>query len=183
MSNRVMQAALKDMGLYHGEVDGIRGPQMEAAVREWLGDGAVGVDDNTRLLLAELHRDEGRVLHAYQDHLGFWTIGTGRLIDRRKGGGISDLEADHLLLSDVARIRLELDDRIPWWRDLDPVRQRAVQNMGFQLGTGDFDGATFRLIRDGKYAEACRRLRGWLWAKQTPARAERVIRMIETGRA
>lgn len=25
------------------------------------------------------------VPHAYQDHLGYWTIGVGRLIDKRKG--------------------------------------------------------------------------------------------------
>jgi lysozyme len=37
------------------------------------------------MTLAEmLTRDEGRVRHAYQDHLGFWTIGVGRLIDQRK---------------------------------------------------------------------------------------------------
>ena len=35
----------------------------------------------------QLRRNEGEVLHAYQDHLGFWTIGVGRLIDKRKGGG------------------------------------------------------------------------------------------------
>jgi hypothetical protein len=43
-------------------------------------------------------------------------------------------------------------------------------------------GATFALIRDGKYAAAAKRLRGWKWARQTPARAGRVIAMIETGK-
>lgn len=33
--------------------------------------------------LIEAH--EGRVLHAYRDSLGFWTVGVGRLIDARKG--------------------------------------------------------------------------------------------------
>jgi lysozyme len=37
----------------------------------------------------QLRRDEGEVLHAYQDKYGYWTIGVGRLIDARKGGGIS----------------------------------------------------------------------------------------------
>ena len=40
-------------------------------------------------LTDQLRRDEGCVLHAYPDHLGFLTLGIGRLIDRRKGGGIT----------------------------------------------------------------------------------------------
>ena len=40
-------------------------------------------------LPAKLRREEGSRPHAYQDHLGFWTIGVGRLIDVRKGGGLS----------------------------------------------------------------------------------------------
>jgi lysozyme len=55
------------------------------------------------LLIAELRRDEGVDRSAYQDHLGFWTIGVGRLIDRRKGGGLSDEEIDYLLQNDVKR--------------------------------------------------------------------------------
>ena len=37
-----------------------------------------------RELSKQLERDEGRVRHAYQDHLGYWTIGVGRLIDARR---------------------------------------------------------------------------------------------------
>ena len=35
---------------------------------------------------AKLIHHEGEALHAYQDHLGFWTIGIGH--HKRKGGGI-----------------------------------------------------------------------------------------------
>jgi lysozyme len=161
------------------------GQQTEAAAVRYAADAlleAEPADPETEILIAELLRDEGFVPHAYQDSLGYWTIGIGRLIDKRKGGGISRLEADHLKINDIARGRFALDAKIPWWRELDPVRQRAVQNMAFQLGTGDMGGATFNLIRDGQYAEAAKRLRGWTWAKQTPARAGRVIKMIETGK-
>lgn len=44
-----------------------------------------------------LETDEGRVPHAYQDHLGYWTIGVGHLIDKRKGGGLTPDEVDYLL--------------------------------------------------------------------------------------
>ena len=42
----------------------------------------------------QLHRDEGFIDHAYQDQLGYWTIGIGTCIDRRVvGDGISLEEA------------------------------------------------------------------------------------------
>jgi lysozyme len=179
---RLLRALGRDVA-----VDGIPGPESLAAAHEALRAAtaeppAPVADPETELLMAELLRDEGFVPHAYQDSLGFWTIGIGRLVDRRKGGRITRAEADYLKANDVAEKRRALDAKIPWWRDLDPVRQRAVQNMAFQLGTGDMGGVTFAMIHYGKYAEAAARLRRWEWAAQTPERAGRVIRMIETGR-
>jgi lysozyme len=76
-----------------------------------------------------------------------------------------------------------LDERLPWWSGLDNVRKRAIQNMAFQLGIGGLMGftATLPLIRDGHYSQAAANLRQSKWAGQTPSRAKRVIRMIETG--
>jgi lysozyme len=179
------QERLRELGYGVGKVDGVRGPLFDNGAALYALDTLGEVEPAPREdpLISELRRDEGTVLHAYRDSLGFITIGTGRLIDKRRGGGISQAEADYLLRNDVAGKRAALDAKIPWWRGLDPVRQRAVQNMAFQLGTGDMGGATFNLIRNGHYAEAAKRLRGWKWAKQTPARAGRVIAMIETGKA
>ncbi len=36
-------------------------------------------------LTADLKNDEGWRPFAYQDHLGFWTLGYGFLIDQRRG--------------------------------------------------------------------------------------------------
>lgn len=36
------------------------------------------------MLKKQLIRDEGDVPYAYQDSLGYWTIGAGFLIDKRK---------------------------------------------------------------------------------------------------
>ena len=49
----------------------------------------------------QLKRDEGEILHAYQDHLGFWTIGIGILIDKR---GMTE-EAAYQLLRTTAMER------------------------------------------------------------------------------
>ena len=57
-----------------------------------------------RQIVDDLKRHEGLKLHAYQDHLGYWTIGYGRLIDKERGGGISETEAETLLENDIDRL-------------------------------------------------------------------------------
>jgi lysozyme len=140
-------------------------------------------DPNDKLLVSELLRDEGFVPHAYQDSLGFWTIGIGRLIDKRKGGGITRAEAEMLKANDIARFRRELDKKLPWWRQLDPVRQRVIQNMAFNLGV---DGLltfknTLKSIQAGNYADAANRMLASRWAKQVKGRADRLASMMRTG--
>lgn len=188
MSIADWQRALAARGFDAGPADGIWGRRTEAASMAALGRVVPAVDPEdpeTQRLIAELERDEGRVLHAYQDHLGWWTIGIGRLIDKRKGGGISNEEADYLKRNDIAKVRAQLDENLPWWRDLDPVRQRAIQNMCFQLGIAGLlkFKSSLALIRSGDWASAAAHLNASLWARQTPNRAARVINMIRTGRA
>lgn len=185
-----LQEFLKSLGFSPGPIDGLDGPKTQAAmqsVREALErepSKPFDLDVNTRLLIKELERDEGRVLHAYQDSLGYWTIGIGRLIDKRRGGGLSHEEVDYLKVNDIKRVQSELDSRLPWWRDLDEVRQRAIQNMAFQLGTLGLSKFTTSLshIKAGRWKSAGDNLRKSLWYRQTPNRAERVVKMIETGK-
>jgi lysozyme len=134
-------------------------------------------------LKAELIRDEGVVPHAYQDHLGYWTIGVGRLVDKRKGGGLSDEEIAVLLDNDIRRKSSDLDGAVPWWRDLDPVRQRVLVNLCFQLGISGLLGFknTLAALQRGDYKAAADGLRASKLYQQTPARTERRARMIETG--
>lgn len=136
-----------------------------------------------RAMIAELRRDEGVVKHAYQDTEGLWTIGVGRLIDQRRGGGLSDDEIDYLLANDVRRFAAELDDRLPWWRKLDPVRQRVILNMAFNLGT---DGLlafknTLAAVKAGDYARAAVGMLASKWASQVKGRASRLAHMMKTG--
>jgi len=197
MSLGDIQRRLAAAGFDAGKPDGLWGRQTEAAAAALLDAygalRAVGedvgsadpLDPETDLLIAELRRDEGEVLAAYQDHLGYWTIGVGRLIDKRRGGGISAEESAMLLRGDIERVRENLDLALPWWRGLDPVRQRAVQNMCFQLGIGGLTGFknSLRYLERRDYTAAAANLRLSLWARQTPERAGRVIRMIESGTA
>lgn len=141
-------------------------------------------DANDALLLAELTRDEGWRPYAYQDHLGYWTIGVGRLIDQRKGGRLSADEIDYLLQNDVNRFKAELDKELPWWRTLDPVRQRVLVNMAFNLGTAGLLGFknTLAAVKRGDWSAASAGMLASKWADQVGLRAHRLAKMMRTGR-
>lgn len=175
--------AIVGRGLTQGEVD-----QIKAAIPALgpvMGNPISEADPNDALLIAELERDEGRVRHAYQDSLGYWTIGIGRLIDRRKGGGLSNEEIDYLKRNDIARFKRELDQLIPWWRSASPARQRAIQNIAFNLGADGLVNKwpkTVALMKAGRWAEAAAAIRAnKVWTSQVKGRAERVAKQIETG--
>jgi lysozyme len=134
-------------------------------------------------LVAQLKREEGCVLHAYDDHLGFATIGVGRLIDKRKGGGISEEEAEYLLRNDIARITREVFAALPWAEELDEPRQAVLIGMAFQMGTAGLLGFrnTLAMVQRGDYAAAAAGMLNSRWAQQTPARANRMARQMELG--
>lgn len=131
-------------------------------------------------LLAEIKAEEGTVLHAYEDHLGYLTIGVGRLIDKRKGGGISQKEADYLLLNDVQEIVSVLDKALPWMKQLSDSQQRALCQMAFQMGVDGLLGfkTTLARLKAGDFKGAKESALKSKWATQTPARAERVTDMF-----
>lgn len=134
-------------------------------------------------LIAQLRFEEGEVLHAYQDNLGYWTIGVGRLIDRRRGGGISKEESAFLLNNDVRECEAALDARLPWWRDLNEPRRAVLIGMAFQMGMDGLLGFrnTLAMVQRGDYASAARGMLNSKWATQTPERAHRMSEQMRTG--
>ena len=140
-------------------------------------------------LFSDLRRDEGEVLHAYQDSLGYWTIGVGRLIDKRLGGGITRAEATFLLGNDVSKVIQDLDRELPWWRTLSENRQRALLNMCFNLGIGDADTGkgllgfrnTLAAVKRGDWSAAAAGMLQSRWAMQVGARATRLAAIMKGG--
>lgn len=133
-------------------------------------------------LVSQLRRDEGEVLAVYRDSLGWWSIGIGRLIDPKKGGGITREESAYLLRNDIAKVDRQLQERMPWIVTLSPARRGVLQNMAFQLG---IDGlmrfkATLTMIEQGEYLKASKEMLDSTWAKQTPERAKRLSMQMET---
>lgn len=191
MTVKSAQAALAAAGFDPGPIDGIWGGKSDAALTAALAaikapgsNEAASADPNDALLAAELLRDEGFVSHAYKDTKGYLTIGIGRLIDERKGGGITREEALYLKRNDIARFKAELDRVAPWWRDLDPVRQRVILNMTFNMGPGWVDTFknTVRAIREGRWQDAASGMLASQWHKDVGERAERLAAMMLTGR-
>ena len=133
-------------------------------------------------LTEQLRRDEGIESCAYQDSLGYWTIGVGRLIDARKGGGLSNDEIDYLLDNDIKAKTAEVLRALPWVARLSEPRRAVLVNMAFQMGTRGL--LAFRMtlgsIEDGHYGEAALGMLDSTWAKQTPARAMRLATQMET---
>lgn len=80
-----------------------------------------------------LYANEGKKKSAYQDSLGYWTIGCGRLIDAKKNAGLSDAEIDYLLTNDIQTARLALQS-FSWYLKQDQVRKDALVELCFNLG-------------------------------------------------
>ena len=132
-------------------------------------------DDVTAFIL----RNEGIRLHPYRCPGGYLTIGVGRNLDAL---GITKAEALHLLANDIQRVNRELDEGLPWWRELSAVRQAVLVDMCFNLGFHGLMGFVKMLmaLRRGDWSQAAAEIRSSEYYSQVGARAERLIRMIET---
>lgn len=134
---------------------------------------------NMKEMVKQLELHEGLRLKPYYDTVDKLTIGIGRNLEDT---GISKAEASFMLQNDLIRIIAELDEQMPWWRELTENRRRILVDMAFNLGTfglsqfrdmlaatkvGDFDGASKEML-DSK------------WAKQVGIRAERLAKAMKT---
>ncbi len=137
---------------------------------------------DTALLQTLLRREEGLRLKPYRDTVGKLTIGVGRNLD---DVGISEPEATVLLCNDIARAAAALDERLPWWRGLDPVRRTVLADMAFNLGVEGLLGFHTFLsdVRSARYGRASADMAASRWATQVGARARTLARMMETGQA
>lgn len=137
-----------------------------------------------------LNAEEGYRRHPYMDSTGQRigpngkvTIGVGRNLT---DNGLSPDEIEYLLINDIKTAWQSSEQLLGahLWT-LDDVRQLAILNMAFQLGYTKLSG--FKVMLD------CIRRRDWAgaaeaalfskWAKEDcPARAERVVGMLKTGK-
>lgn len=128
-----------------------------------------------RLVISEDKRNK-----VYKDSLGIETIGVGRNL---RDVGLSDDEVMYLLDNDIKRVIVDLDKRLPWWREMDEVRQSVVADMAFNMGINKLLTFvnTLRKMKDKDYNGAADGMLQSLWARQVKGRAVELARMMRSG--
>jgi len=134
-------------------------------------------------LKKQLIRDEAEVNHAYQDSEGYWTIGVGHLIDKRKGGEISHKISMLILDDDIKEVLGQCDRAFDWFDDLNEARKVVILNMVFNLGLDGFKDfkKTIYFIKAGDYNEASIEMLDSKWSRQVGARAARLSVIMNAG--
>lgn len=130
---------------------------------------------------AELSADEGNRLRPYLDTNKRITIGRGRNLSSK---GISEAESEVLFNNDLDDAIHNCATYVSGWAKLDPVRQKAIVNLMFNLGWGTFQLFTtfWSLMSQGKYSAAAADLSTTLWAHQIqPSRVNRILTQLIDG--
>jgi lysozyme len=132
-----------------------------------------------------IEESEGLKLTAYKDSLGLWTCGYGHLLPQDRdwtGYQMTQQEAEAFLGEDMSKARM-LATEFPHFTDMNEVRQAVCTSMAFQLGSKPLHWPNFMAAlgrEDYAQAATAGRDSDW-WRVQTPKRAEREMRMLETG--
>jgi lysozyme len=138
-------------------------------------------------LISDIRGDEGLRLEAYPDPIHGWavaTIGYGHTgPEVHEGLTWTQDEADSALANDVGAVVRELDAEMPWWRNLDDIRQDVIAETAFNLGVASLKTFTTFLayVEAGKYRRAALDMLGTLWARQVKGRARRLSLQLSTG--
>jgi lysozyme len=127
-----------------------------------------------------IRKHEGCELKPYTDTMGKLTIGVGRNLT---DNGISQAEADELLLNDLDAAQTGIQDVWPPFIQLDPVRQAVILDMAFNMGVAglmtfhntlaDVAAGNWQAAHDGMLASK--------WSGQVGARAQEDAAMMLTG--
>ncbi len=109
------------------------------------------------------------------------SIGIGRNLTDE---GLSQEEIDFLYANDVKDHISDLDARLPWWSNLDDVRQRVIFDMCFNLGIGDL--LAFRkmltALQFQKFNQAADEMTASAWYGEVGGRAVELVQMMRTGK-
>jgi lysozyme len=132
-------------------------------------------------MVRQLRLHEGERLKPYRCTAGKLTIGVGRNLEDR---GITRDESAMLLSNDIGAMETEVLRALPWVAKLNEVRQRVLVDMAFNMGVVGLLNfkRTLATIEAGDYQQAATMMLDSRWAKQVGQRAERLARMMVTGK-
>jgi lysozyme len=131
-------------------------------------------------LIQQLKLHEGLRLKPYKCTSGKLSIGVGRNLEDI---GISEKEAEMLLLHDIEEAERQLTAHFPWTQDLDEVRLAALINFTFNVGIGTVSKFVnaMALLKEGNFDMASEEFLQSRWANQVGQRAIDVTEQIRTG--
>jgi lysozyme len=117
----------------------------------------------------------------YRCTAGYLTIGVGCNLDTN---GLCDSAILEQLRYDIIQSRASAEKICTgFWDSLNDVRQDVLTAMVFQIGAVGVSKfkATLQALRTGNYDLASQQMLNSKWAKQTPARAKRMAKLIKYG--
>lgn len=88
---------------------------------------------NHERLIKQLILHEGNSPYAYEDSLGYLSVGIGRCIDKRIKKGLSEEEQLYLVRNDIKEC-LQWLSKYQWFNELDEIRKEFFIELGFNLG-------------------------------------------------
>lgn len=135
-------------------------------------------------LIERIKLHEGFDPSVYKDSLGYLTIGYGALIDKRKGGRLSQAACDFILNEQITEARAEIMHQ-PFYIYLDPVRQEALIELVFSMGLPNLlmFKNMLNALQTKDYIRAGEELKDSLWAVQVGSqRSEDLVHRIQYGR-
>lgn len=131
-------------------------------------------------LLDQVRKHEGFRSKPYKCTSGKLTIGYGRNIE---DNGISEDEAEFLLINDLRSAREELHKAFPWYDNLTVRRKQAMLNLLFNIGLPSL--RTFNrfltAMELGRWKEAREELLDSRYARQVGQRAVELADQILAG--
>jgi len=132
------------------------------------------------LLRAQITYCEGVRSMPYADTRGNVTIGIGWNLT---ANGLPDWAISALYDQAIADADAALDHVCPWWRSLDAVRGRVMQNLMFNMGPATL--AKFPLflaaMQAGRWGEASDQLGNSAWYGEVGRRGPLLTKMITSG--
>lgn len=130
-----------------------------------------------------LYESEDKVPYAYQDSKGYWTIGVGRLIDKRLGGGLSDDEIEYLLSNDMKKAEITARKLVKNFDALTDNRKVVILDLAFNLGETKLAKFinTLKAINEGRWEDAAKGMENSLWYKQVGRRSKKLVQMMRQG--
>lgn len=151
---------------------------------------------NLGRLIDSIKSSEGYVAQPYQDHLGYWTVGYGHLIEHEQLNEF--VSAQHELIDSLGDLLTVLSNELlhkRWlnediaeaiqsaqmfcgdsWDEITDEQREVVSEMAFQLGRSRlFLFRRFQeALKSGQTELAIKEMLDSKWARQTPSRAARL---------